>query len=223
MSATWALDHSPSRISEKVLPVEEPSCDDLVGRPQQEPPARRQHDVGDEVPGPDEHDAEDERREHDAALAAPVGAVKPTDEARRPGQPGRRRRSGRLGSSDVMRVPPAAPWRPRPLSTANAGSKRRSGGGGTRNGTSNSATIGPGGRHHEHPGAQEHGLADRVGDEQPGEALGLEQLERLVVEVLAGDLVDGAERLVEQEHRRRSVSERASEQRIRMPPDSDLG
>ena len=48
--------------------------------------------------------------------------------------------------------------------------------------------------------------------------------QRLLVEVLAGDLVDGAERLVEQEHRRAcSVSVRASEQRIRMPPDSDFG
>ena len=50
-------------------------------------------------------------------------------------------------------------------------------------------------------------------DEQRGELLGEEQLERLVVEVLTRDLVDGAEGLVEQQHgwpQRQGAGQRAA-------------
>src|SRR5215218_122257 len=43
-------------------------------------------------------------------------------------------------------------------------------------------------RHDEHTRRQEHGLHDRVGDEQRAEPLALEEPEELVVEVLARDL-----------------------------------
>ena len=58
------------------------------------------------------------------------------------------------------------------------------------------------GRHDHHPAGQEHRLRDRVGDEQGGEPLGQVEPEELVVEALAGDLVQGPERLVEQEQLR---------------------
>ena len=90
-----------------------------------------------------------------------------------------------------------------PHSSANSGSKRRSWPSGIRERHREVADdpAGPG-RHHQHPCRQEHRLADRVGDEQPGEPLALEQAQQLVVQPLAGDLVEGAERLVEQEHLR---------------------
>ena len=97
---------------------------------------------------------------------------------------------------------------------------------GRRTGRRSRRRCGPGrARHHQHPRRQEHRLGDRVGDEQRRRSrLRWNRREQLVVEALAGDLVDRAERLVEQEHlRARSTSERASEARIFMPPDSCLG
>ncbi len=55
------------------------------------------------------------------------------------------------------------------------------------------------GAHHEHARAHVDRLGDRVGDEQAGELRRLEELEELVVEPLARDLVERAERLVEEE------------------------
>ena len=55
------------------------------------------------------------------------------------------------------------------------------------------------GRHHEHTGAQEHRLRDRMRDEQRGELLRVEQVDQLVVESLPGDFIERTERFVEQE------------------------
>ena len=63
-----------------------------------------------------------------------------------------------------------------------------------------SATMRPGrAAHHDHPGREEDGLGDRVGDEQAGEGVEQEQARHLLVQPPAGDLVERAEGLVEQE------------------------
>lgn len=55
-------------------------------------------------------------------------------------------------------------------------------------------------RHDQHAGGQEHRFGERVGDEQPGEALDAEQPQHLAVESLARHLVECSEGLVEEEH-----------------------
>ena len=119
---------------------------------------------------------------------------------------GRERPAGRPGRSRtvaVTRGSPAVRGTPRPTAPRSRASKRMSGSRGNSKGTSTAATMWPGpGRHDQHPARQEHRLLDGVGDEQSGEALVQEEALELVVEALAGDLVEGAERLVEEEQRR---------------------
>ena len=55
---------------------------------------------------------------------------------------------------------------------------------------------------HDDPAGQEHGLGHRVGHEQRGERTAGEQRHQLVVQPLAGQLVQRPERLVEQEQLR---------------------
>ena len=136
------------------------------------------------------------------------GGVNPT--VRRGGDrivdDGRIRRAGRghdLLASVAHPLAPRSALEMSPLSSPKAASKRSSGDSRVleRHVELGHDASGPG-RHHEDPAAHEDGLADGVGDEQPGESLGQEQLQRLVVEALPGDLVDGPEGLVEQQHRR---------------------
>ncbi len=54
-------------------------------------------------------------------------------------------------------------------------------------------------RHHEHARREEDRLQHRVRDEQPGELLGREQPHQLFLQPLAQQLVDGRERLVEEQ------------------------
>ena len=60
-------------------------------------------------------------------------------------------------------------------------------------------------------------------DEQPGEPLEHEQPLQLGLHLQPGDLVEGAERLVEQGEIGLGDSARAIDTRIRMPPDSCRG
>ena len=101
----------------------------------------------------------------------------------------------------VMRALPAARGCTSPDSSREAGVEAQVGRAGVRERhVERGHDAARAGRHHEHARRQEDRLDDRVGDEQRAEALALEQREQLVVEALAGDLVEGAERLVEQEH-----------------------
>ena len=113
---------------------------------------------------------------------------------------GRRRRVGRSRGDAHTCALLGVRARPRRDSSANSGSKRSSGARGIGERHLEVADdAARAGAHHQHPGRQEHRLVDRVGDEQRGEALALEQAEQLVVQPFAGDLVERAERLVEQE------------------------
>ena len=58
------------------------------------------------------------------------------------------------------------------------------------------------GRHHQHPLAEERRLVDRVGDEQDGRAGLLPDAAQLLVQPVARDLVERAERLVHQQEPR---------------------
>jgi hypothetical protein len=84
---------------------------------------------------------------------------------------------------------------------------------------------GPRGKH-DHPVGEEDRLLHRVRDEQDGRRRARGDREELEVQALAGQLVERAERLVEEEHRGSRASVRASAARWRMPPESwrrDLG
>ena len=79
------------------------------------------------------------------------------------------------------------------------------------------------GRHHDDPVRQVHGLGDRVGDEDDGGARLGADAGQLGLHVLAGHLVEGAERLVHQQERGWKARARAMATRCCMPPDSSHG
>ena len=71
----------------------------------------------------------------------------------------------------------------------------------------------------DHPAGQAQCLVDVVGDQDRSEALGLPQLDDLVLELEAGQCVELAQRLVQG----RLTRARASEARWAMPPESVVG
>ena len=79
------------------------------------------------------------------------------------------------------------------------------------------------GRHDDDAARQERRLGDRMGDEDDRLLGLLPEPEELFVEMVAGDLVQGAERLVHQQKPGSNDSARAIETRCCMPPESCQG
>ncbi len=80
---------------------------------------------------------------------------------------------------------------------------------------------GPGSRrHHQEAARQEYRLLDAVGDEEDALARPAPDVEDQLLHLLAGQGVEGAERLVHQEEVGTAVSARATPTRWRMPPES---
>src|SRR6201987_846926 len=57
-------------------------------------------------------------------------------------------------------------------------------------------------RHHDDPAREEHRFGNRMGDEQDGLSHRPPELQELLIEMVADDLVEGTERFVHQEQRR---------------------
>ena len=79
------------------------------------------------------------------------------------------------------------------------------------------------GRHHHDAGRKKHGLGDRVGDEDDGLPRLSPQLQKLLVQMVADDLVERAERLVHEQQLGSKHSARAIETRCCIPPESCQG
>ena len=79
------------------------------------------------------------------------------------------------------------------------------------------------GGHQQHLLAEEGRLIDRMGDEQDRRAGVLPDPQQFVVEPVAGDLVERAERLIHQQSFGSLTSARAIATRWRMPPDNSCG
>ncbi len=196
MSATNAVHASPRSICPRGIGFEVRVLDDPVRRGDEKArlvPQRFQRPVVHQVPEADEHPEPDDRGDDPRpadALAMLRGELL----------------GGVVGAGDGDALN-AHVWAPRsacdtwPASSAKAGIEPQLGWSrvGERHVERGHDAAGAG-RHHEHPRRQEDRFGDRVGDEQRAEPEPLEQRDQLVVEALAGDLVDGAERLVEQEH-----------------------
>ena len=112
----------------------------------------------------------------------------------------RARRVDQDGAVELMRALLAGRAQTSPDSSANAGSKRSSGERGYSNGTSKSPTMRPGRADITSTRVDRNtaSLIEWVMNSAPN-PLRWNSAEQLVVEALAGDLVEGAERLVEQE------------------------
>ena len=191
--------------------VQEGDRDDRVRRRQQEALLLVQHDLADQVPGPDE---DDEQQRQEAPRARPVPGRPPAAAyGASPSPPGVRheRRTAdypvltvfiRLRASGYVSVlPPRAECgTAHPPDRPKSGSNRKPGCARVSNGTGTSATIRPGRLDMTTTRLdRKTGLGDRVGDEQRGEPAVLVQLRQLDVQPLPGQLVEGGERFVEQE------------------------
>ena len=168
-------------------------------RRQQEAPLRIQQHVRADVPGP-EHDRRhgERRRDHahpvDEPAPGPLGLVGC--------EVGRRLVGEELGDAHAA----LSSWKPRMTPETsrtiamNSGAKRSSGvrGYGKRN-VDHGADRARARRHHEHAGREEDRLQHGVRDEEPRELLGREEAHELLLQALAQQLVDGRERLVEEQ------------------------
>ena len=198
--------------------------DDLVGGGQQEPLLLGQDHLGQQVPAADEqteHDDEPDvvgrRRARCDRLGCSAGLLSAPSRLGADGPPARLERRPLMRGHRAACATPRRTARRRP---ARSGDRVP----GIVEGDLEVAhdPTGPG-RHHHHPGREVHRLGDRVGDEQRGESLQAKRRSSSSFKrsrVISSSAPNGSSN---RNTSGWSTSDRASDARIRMPPESCCG